>query len=148
MITCIKQKSKDPSTKVGCVIAGPDHGFISAGFNGFARGVKDNPQEVPERYERNSKLLYTVHAENNAIFAAGKRGVALDGSIIYMDWYPCAHCMQGIIQTGIKEIVINRNSESYKNTDLLERWKDHIQASKNMANEAGVVIRYVDISSI
>lgn len=148
LIAAIKRKSKDPSTQVGCVIAGVEHEFISAGFNGFARGVKDNPSEVPERYERSKKLLYTVHAEENAILAAAKKGTALDGSVLYIDWYPCAHCMDSIIQVGIKEVVINRSSESYNNAALLERWKDHIEISKTKANEAGVVIRYVDLDSI
>lgn len=34
-------KSKDPSTKVGCVIVGPDNEIRSTGFNGFPRGVQE-----------------------------------------------------------------------------------------------------------
>lgn len=37
----IATKSKDPSTKVGCVIVGPDNEVRSTGYNGFPRGVQE-----------------------------------------------------------------------------------------------------------
>ena len=39
MAMLVSSKSKDPSTKVGCVIVGPDNEIRSTGFNGFPRGV-------------------------------------------------------------------------------------------------------------
>ena len=141
----IKVKSKDPSTKVGCLIVGTDYGTVATGFNGFPRGVKDKISEVPDRYERPKKYLYTVHAERNAIFAAAKDGHALKGCRLYIEWYPCADCMQGIIQSGIVEVVVNTASESFNDPVLKERWKDHMEASLEMAEEAGVVIRHVNV---
>ena len=35
----VRTKSKDPSTKVGAVIVGPDRQVISTGYNGFPRNV-------------------------------------------------------------------------------------------------------------
>src|SRR3546814_6598168 len=52
-------KSKDPSTKVGCVIVGPDNAVRMTGYNGPPRGVLD----LPERFERPAKYLFTSHAE-------------------------------------------------------------------------------------
>lgn len=37
----VASKSKDPSTKVGCVIVGPDNEIRSTGYNGFPRGVTE-----------------------------------------------------------------------------------------------------------
>ena len=34
--------SKDPSTKVGCVVVGEDREIRSTGFNGFPRGIDDD----------------------------------------------------------------------------------------------------------
>lgn len=55
--------SKDPSTKVGCVIA-KDKRIVSVGYNGFPEGIRDT-------YERlnNRELKYQIvqHAEENAI---------------------------------------------------------------------------------
>lgn len=41
MAVLVSTKSKDPSTKVGCVIVGPDNEIRSTGFNGFPRGVAE-----------------------------------------------------------------------------------------------------------
>ena len=40
----VATKSKDPSTKVGCVIVGPDNEIRSTGFNGFPRGVQETQE--------------------------------------------------------------------------------------------------------
>lgn len=37
----VATKSKDPSTKVGCIIVGPDNEVRSTGYNGFPRGVRE-----------------------------------------------------------------------------------------------------------
>ena len=36
--------SKDPSTKVGCVVVGEDREIRSTGFNGFPRGINDDEE--------------------------------------------------------------------------------------------------------
>lgn len=42
MAELVAQKSKDPRTKVGLVVVGPDHEIRSTGFNGFPRGVREH----------------------------------------------------------------------------------------------------------
>ena len=59
--------SKDTSTKVGCVIIGPDKEIRSTGYNGFPRGVDDT---IPAGHERPAKYDFTEHAERNAIYNA------------------------------------------------------------------------------
>ncbi|MEK0326670.1 MAG: deaminase [Nitrosopumilus sp.] len=41
MAELVAQKSKDPRTKVGNIIVGPDHEIRTTGFNGFPRGVRE-----------------------------------------------------------------------------------------------------------
>lgn len=38
--------SKDPSTKVGAIVVGPDREIRSTGYNGLVRGVDDNKPNV------------------------------------------------------------------------------------------------------
>ena len=38
--------SKDPSTKVGCVVVGEDREIRSTGFNGFPRGIDDDEDRL------------------------------------------------------------------------------------------------------
>jgi len=47
----------------------------------------------------------TVHAEQNAICQAARRGVSLDGSTVYVNMTPCRTCAMLLINTGIKRVV-------------------------------------------
>lgn len=141
IIKSVQKKSKDPSTKVGCIIVSPYNEIVSTGFNGFPRGVEDRQDKVPARYQREIKLMYTEHAEKNAIFAAARRGIPLEGCRVYVEWNPCADCMRAIIQSGIKEVILNGRSESFNNKELRSRWESQIQCAEIMAKESEVKIR-------
>ena len=45
----ISSWSKDPSTKVGCVVVGADREIRSTGFNGFPRGIEDSEDRLADR---------------------------------------------------------------------------------------------------
>lgn len=91
--------SKDPSTKVGAVIANEQHQVLSIGYNGFPRGVEDRMS----RYnDRDTKLLFVAHAERNALDNAF---VDVRGATLYTSLCPCNECAKSIIQKGIKRVV-------------------------------------------
>ncbi len=138
MLPLISSKSKDANTKVGCIIVGEGNEFISSGYNSFPRGIDDN---VPERQTRPTKYMYIEHAERNAIYNAARVGVKTSGSRIYIDFYPCSDCARAIIQSGIVEIVIDGKDYDSKEKYWNERWKEHMEASKQMLQEAGVKIK-------
>ncbi|MCM1532596.1 MAG: deaminase [Bacteroides sp.] len=72
----------------------------------------------------------TVHAEQNAICQAARRGVALEGSTLYCTMTPCRTCAMLIINCGIKKVVAD--------------YKYHAGAeSEEMFATAGVELRYV-----
>ena len=136
-IPWIASKSKDPNTKVGCIITNQDHSIVATGYNGFPRGVYDDT----ERYEdRDIKLQLVVHAELNAIAYAAKHGVPLDNTTLYIDWVPCQNCMKAIIQAGITKIYINGDSPQFNNKELFQRWRSSIAWSLQMANEADLTL--------
>ena len=136
----IAQKSKDPSTKVGCVIVGQDNAVLSMGFNGFPRGVEES---LPERWERPMKYSWVEHAERNAIFNAARVGVSLNNARAYINWEPkpCADCTRALIQAGIKEVIGPNRPWTGKGTGK-HYSIDHAEV---MLREAGVKIRYFDI---
>ncbi|MBT3186274.1 dCMP deaminase family protein [Candidatus Thioglobus sp.] len=121
--------SKDPSTQVGAVTVGSKKEVLSQGFNGFPRGIHD----TDERYNhRETKYKFVVHAEMNAIYNATYSGTSLDGATLYVYGLPiCSECAKGIIQVGIKKVVIEKSKE-------LDNWNESVQLSKEMFNEAGV----------
>ena len=121
--------SKDPSTQVGAVTVGSKKEVQSQGFNGFPRGIKDSD----ERYnDRETKYKLVVHAEMNAIYNATYSGTSLDGATLYVYGLPiCSECAKGIIQVGIKKVVVEKSKE-------LDNWNESVQLSKKMFDEAGV----------
>lgn len=107
----VSKWSKDPSTKVGCVII-DDYGRpVSFGYNGFAKGVNDSDIRL---LKREDKLRYTIHAENNAILSASKQ---LDGCTVYVTHPPCIHCLSQMKQCRIARVVCIEPS-----IDFSSRW--------------------------
>jgi dCMP deaminase len=105
----IAKRSKDPSTQVGACIVSPDNRVVSLGYNGFPNGCNDD--DVRFTWEKeddkgNSKYLYVVHAELNAILNA-KRD--LSGCTLYVTHFPCNECTKAIIQSGIKCIIYDKS---------------------------------------
>lgn len=92
------KKSKDPRTKVGCVIVNADKQVLSVGFNGFPRVFPDDPELLNDR---ETKLHYVVHAEANAVCSAAALGHALKGSYAFVTKYPCSHCAGLLVQAGV-----------------------------------------------
>ena len=121
--------SKDPSTQVGAVTVGKKKEVLSQGFNGFPRKIIDSE----ERYNhRETKYKFVVHAEMNAIYNATYSGVSLDGATLYVFGLPiCSECAKGIIQVGIKKVVIQQ-------TKALKHWTQSVELSKSMFIEAGI----------
>lgn len=94
--------SKDPRTKVGAVVIDSDGNILVTGYNGFPRGVGDNP----DRYaDRACKLRLISHAEANCIAQAARNGIRLKGaSIVLTELFPCSNCAKLIIQAGITRV--------------------------------------------
>jgi dCMP deaminase len=121
--------SKDDSSQVGAVIVRPDRTIASIGFNGFPRGVEDYHERI---VNREMKLLFTIHAEMNAILSA--KEPLKDYSIFVWPFQPCAHCAASIIQSGIKEVYCPYNAH----LETYERWADSFKAALQMFDEAEV----------
>ena len=136
MATLVAKKSKDPSTKVGAVIVGPEHEVRSTGYNGFPRGIDEYP---PSRWERPEKYQWCEHAERNAIYNAAMMGTPLKGCTEYVQCTPCAPCGRALIQAGITEVVISKENPFSDRSD----WRDDIDFSLEMLKEAGVSIKWV-----
>lgn len=125
-------RSRDPSTKVGAVIARPDKTIASLGYNGFPRGVED----LGSRYtDRETKYRFVCHAEANAIVAARE---PLHGATLYCTPFPpCQECAKLIIQAGIGKVVA-----PYPSPEQWDRWHDSFDAATTMFHEAGVTMGF------
>ncbi len=105
----ISMRSPSPRLRVGAVIV-KDHRVVSSGYNGFPSGC-EHRSIVFDGHEQN-----TIHAEQNAISDAARRGTAVEGATIFVTHFPCINCCKYIISSGIRKVVY---LSDYKNTDLV-----------------------------
>lgn len=97
-------RSKDPSTQVGACIADPQQKVVSIGYNGMPIGFDDEKSSWDIKEGLDSKYLYVVHAELNAILNT-RNGIALRGCKLYVTLFPCNECAKAIVQAGIQEVI-------------------------------------------
>ena len=135
----IRRKSKDPSTKVGAVLIGPERQIISTGFNGFPRGISEI---AAERWERPAKYGYVEHAERNTIYNAARHGIAIRGSTLYLvgmgpPTLPCIECTKAIIQSGVVRVV-GAGFKPLTTGPNVPDWAADLEFSASLLREAGV----------
>jgi dCMP deaminase len=137
--------SKDPSTKVGAIIVGKENESLISGFNGFPRKILDTPERLNNR-ELKYKLV--VHAEENVLLVAAKKGIKISGCSLYyaaqdkdgnLVWggAPCIRCTVSLIQAGIKEVI------TYQ-APILDRWSQDMELAKQILFEAEVKLRIIN----
>jgi dCMP deaminase len=128
----VANHSKDPSTKVGCVLV-RDRQIISFGYNGFPRGIADTEQRLNDRP---TKYQHVVHAEANAFLNAARKGVSTLGTTAYVTFFPCVECAKGLIQAGVVEVVEVPGMKSPTGN-----WVESHRAAGQLLTEAGVRMR-------
>ena len=129
-------RSKDPNTQVVACIVSNDNRILSIGYNGAPNGFDDD--KFPWEREGNpleTKYLYVVHAERNAILNYRGSRKDMENSKIYVDLFPCNECAKEIIQAGIKEVIYL--SDKYKDSE-------GTIASKKLFDSCGVKYRMLD----
>lgn len=117
------EKSHDPRTKVGAVIA---YGYdvIACGYNCFPDGIANN-----ERWhDKATKNAIVLHAEIMAIHSAK---TSVRGCTLYV-WPmpPCSRCAGQIINAGIVRVVSPPCTK--------ESWMQSCELTKTMFEEAGI----------
>jgi dCMP deaminase len=120
----------------GCVIA-KDNQILVTGYVGAPAGLP----HCDEAGHQLKKMLHedgtitthcvrTVHAEQNAICQAAKRGIAIAGATLYCRMTPCRTCAMLIINCGIVRVVCQR------------RYHDGAD-SEEMFKKAGILLEYI-----
>ncbi len=109
----ISSRSTCSRLNVGCVIvSGGEHKnrIIAAGYNGYL------PSAPHTSCIRDGHEMATVHAEQNAVSDAARRGVSLSASIVYVTHFPCINCAKLLISSGVKTI---KYLHDYHNDELV-----------------------------
>lgn len=95
----VAKKSKDPSSKNGCVIVDERHRPVSFGYNGTIQGADESKMTLSERP---MKYYFAIHSEMNAVLFAGRD---LGGCTLYNKIATCENCLKYCLQAGIKRFV-------------------------------------------
>jgi dCMP deaminase len=109
---------------VGCVlVSGGEHShrIVAAGYNGFLPGTP-HTSRVRDGHEQ-----ATVHAEQNAIADAARRGVSVAGATAYVSHFPCIQCAKVLAAAGIRTIKYHHD---YRNDPIVS----------DLLGEAGVIV--------
>ena len=95
--------------QVGCILV-KDNRIISTGYNGFLPNCQHKSIVVNDHEQA------TVHAEQNSISDAAKRGINVNDSTAYITHYPCLNCFKILVSSGIKEV---KYINDYKNDKII-----------------------------
>jgi len=98
----------------GCVIV-KEKQILVSGYVGSPNGLP-HCDEIGHQMKKilhedgsiSEHCVRTVHAEQNAICQAAKRGIALEGSTLYCRMTPCRVCAMLIINCGITRVVCEK----------------------------------------
>jgi dCMP deaminase len=109
----IATRSNCERLHVGCVIVtGGErkNRIVAAGYNGFLPG-SPHVSRLRDGHEQ-----ATVHAEQNAVTDAARRGSSVEGCVAYVTHYPCINCAKILAAAGIAEI---KYHSEYSNDPLV-----------------------------
>ena len=109
----IASRSDCERLHVGCVIVtggNRKNRLVAAGYNGFLPGARHTS------YVRDGHEQATVHAEQNAVADAARRGSSVEGCVAYVTHYPCVNCAKILAAAGIAEL---RYRQDYTNDPLV-----------------------------
>ena len=110
----VAQRATCDRGRSGCVIV-KDKQILVTGYVGSPSGLPhcddvghQMKKTIHEDGEISNHCVRTVHAEQNAICQAAKRGIALEDSTLYCRMTPCRVCAMLIINCGIKRVVCEK----------------------------------------
>ena len=138
----VSSESKCISWNTGCVIE-KDGDIISTGCNGTPSGHKNCCEHAQDMGWTKQKMgiplrelnedfradhskwseANEVHAEQNAIMNAAKKGVSIKGATMLCTMSPCPQCAKNIAQSGIRNFIYCHDYDR-SNTEWQKLLKD------------------------
>jgi len=130
----------------GCVIA-KDKQILVTGYVGSPVGMPhcDDVGHLMKKIIHDDDTISqhcvrTVHAEQNAICQAAKRGIAIEGGTIYIKMTPCRTCAMLLINSGIKRVVCEKkyrggeeSEEMFRKAEIkIDFFSDELERYENM----------------
>lgn len=114
IMKAVSKRSTCDRGRSSCVIV-KDNQILVTGYAGSPSGFP-HCDEVGHQMKKlihedgtvTEHCMRTVHAEQNALAQAARRGVAIDDATAYTNMTPCRTCAMLLINAGIKRIVCEK----------------------------------------
>lgn len=107
----VRERANCVGSRVGAIIV-QEGRIISTGYNGTPSGMKNcldggcyrcsNRSEFPSG--SGYDLCICVHAEQNALLASARFGIAVENASLYTTMQPCFGCLKEMLQAKIKVV--------------------------------------------
>jgi dCMP deaminase len=145
----VRLRANCKGNRVGAIIV-RDQRIVSTGYNGTPANMinclddgcyrcanRDKAYQSGEAYD----LCICVHAEQNAILAAARFGIAVEGSTLYTTMRPCFGCAKELLQANVQSIYYLHEWTPSAHEDPVKAEKQRAQYDKLMTRFAGGVHR-------
>lgn len=107
----VRSRANCTGRRVGAIIV-RDRRILSTGYNGTPSAMVNcldggcHRCSHPELYGPGEAydVCICVHAEQNALLAAARFGVAIEGCTVYSTLQPCFGCLKELIQASVREV--------------------------------------------
>ena len=123
----ISKRATCDRARSGCVIA-KENQILVTGYVGAPAGLP-HCDEAGHQFKKmlhdddriTTHCVRTVHAEQNAICQAAKRGISIAGGTLYCRMTPCRTCAMLIINCGIVRVVAQRRYHDGADSEVMFR---------------------------
>ena len=105
--------------KVGAIFVSQDNLQLSEGYNGSLSG-SSHCIDVGCLINDQQRCIRTLHAEQNGVLNAMKKGVNVNGCKVYVTHEPCETCTKFLLQSGVSEIIYLKGYKNKYNSEFLK----------------------------
>ena len=107
----VRERADCTGNRVGAIVVA-DRRIVSTGYNGTPENMPNCSEGGCHRCANRDQypsgtgydLCICVHAEQNALLAAARFGIAVQGSTVYSTMRPCFGCTKEMLQAGVNEV--------------------------------------------
>lgn len=94
-----------PKSAVGAIFVSLDYEILATGFNGAPRHLPHCEDTGCEK-DKDGKCVTSVHAEINALVQGAKKGVILEGAMLFVSRWPCKRCAMMLANLNLAAIAV------------------------------------------
>ena len=107
----VRERADCTGNRVGAIVV-VDRRIVSTGYNGTPENMPNCSEGGCHRCANRDQypsgtgydLCICVHAEQNALLAAARFGIAVQGSTVYSTMRPCFGCTKEMLQAQVNEV--------------------------------------------